>query len=107
DQLADEVARIKRRLTEGVALSTPPAANLNASSGPATGASAVAAKNTDAWTHLRAAEQMEGFARGGWCMDNFGTKVGKLTPLIATDVYQSWCENQVMETLAQRDSYTL
>src|SRR5204863_2529898 len=37
----------------------------------------------------------------------FGTKVGKLTPLISTDVYASWIQNMVMESLAVRDPYTL
>jgi peptide/nickel transport system substrate-binding protein len=104
DQLADEVARVKRRLTEGVAISSA------ATSGSQPGAPATqpgGAPAGTAWTHLREAEQMTGFARGGWFLDNFGTKVGKLTPLIATDVYQNWVEQQVMESLAQRDQYTL
>jgi peptide/nickel transport system substrate-binding protein len=61
----------------------------------------------DTFTHLRRAEQMPGFARGEWYIENFGLKVGKLTPLLATDIYQKWVEYQVMESLATRDPYTL
>lgn len=53
-----------------------------------------------------AAEQTE-FARGGWFIDNFGTKIGRLTPFVSSDVYQTWIQNQTMESLAYVDPYTL
>ena len=56
---------------------------------------------------LVAAENMDGFARGGWFLDNFGIKIGRLTPLVSSDVYQSWIEALVLESMAQRDPYTL
>ena len=53
------------------------------------------------------AEQNEDFARGGWFLDNFGTKIGRLTPLVSSDVYASWVQNLVLESLVQRDPYTM
>ncbi|MEM8873704.1 MAG: ABC transporter substrate-binding protein [Planctomycetota bacterium] len=56
---------------------------------------------------LEEAEAMPDFARGGWFLDNFGTKIGRLTPLVASDVYQTWIELIVQESMAQRDPITL
>jgi peptide/nickel transport system substrate-binding protein len=113
DQLASEVARIRRQVSDlasgGVTLSAPRTGNADggaATTRPAASAGG-ATPGTDAFTHIKAAEQKEGFARGGWMIDNFGTKVGRLTPLISTDVYQKWVQYQVMESLAVRDPYSL
>jgi peptide/nickel transport system substrate-binding protein len=56
---------------------------------------------------LRDAETEPDFARGGWFLDNFGTKIGRLTPLVSSDVYQTWIEFLVLESLAQRNPDTL
>jgi peptide/nickel transport system substrate-binding protein len=61
----------------------------------------------DAFTRIREAEKMPGFARGDWLVDNFSTKLGRLTPLISSDIYQRWVESQVMEGMAVRDPMTL
>ncbi|MEM8494398.1 MAG: peptide-binding protein [Planctomycetota bacterium] len=53
------------------------------------------------------AKQNEDFARGGWFLDNFGTKIARLTPLVAGDVYQNWVEFQVQEAMIYRDPFTL
>ncbi|MEM6315553.1 MAG: ABC transporter substrate-binding protein, partial [Planctomycetota bacterium] len=53
------------------------------------------------------AEQNPDFARGGWFLDNFGTKIGRLTPLVSSDVYQTWIELIVQESMAQRNPFTL
>ncbi|HRK31864.1 MAG TPA: peptide-binding protein [Tepidisphaeraceae bacterium] len=58
-------------------------------------------------SYMREAEAMPGFARGDWYVDNFGTKIGKLTPFLATDVYQRYVENIVMDSLAGRDPFSL
>ena len=49
----------------------------------------------------------EDFAFGGWMVDSFRQNVGKLTPLVATDVYQSIVEGYVLEPLITRDPETL
>ncbi|QOV89257.1 peptide-binding protein [Humisphaera borealis] len=66
-----------------------------------------ATPTADAFTRLKEAEKQPGFARGDWLIDNFATKIGKLTPLVSSDVYQTWVEYQVMEGLAVRDPDTL
>lgn len=77
-------------------------------SGTATTQQATAATpSMDAFTRLKEAEKLPDFARGDWLVDNFATKIGKLTPLVASDVYQTWVEYQVMEGLAVRDPDTL
>lgn len=61
----------------------------------------------DAFAHIKEAEKQPGFARGDWLIDNFGTKIGRLTPMVATDVYQTWIESQVLEGMVDRDPMTL
>lgn len=108
DQLAAEVARVRRQVSDivsgGVSIPLNPGQTVRPSD---TASASGAQADTDAFTHIKAAERLPGFARGGWFIDNFGTKVGRLTPLISTDVYQSWIENQVLDSLAVRDPYTL
>ncbi|CAN5687443.1 peptide-binding protein [soil metagenome] len=57
--------------------------------------------------YMMEAEAKPGFARGDWFVDNFGTKVGKLTPFLATDIYQRYVEFNVIDSLIARDPYTL
>lgn len=104
DELATELSRVRRQLNDAVSGAVPlvnPTQQATGTTRPGQ------TPKVDAFTHINAAEEMEGFARGGWFIDNFGTKVGKLTPLISTDVYASWVEGQVLESLAVRDPYTL
>jgi peptide/nickel transport system substrate-binding protein len=54
-----------------------------------------------------AARDLPGYAPGDWFVDAFAQTVGKLTPLISTDVYQSTIENYVTESLLSRDPETL
>lgn len=53
------------------------------------------------------AMQKPDFQMGGTFTDNITTKMGRLTPLISTDIYQTWLECRVMETLTSRDINTL
>ncbi len=64
-------------------------------------------KADEAFKPLLEAEANPDFARGGWYLDNFGIKIGRLTPLVSTDVYQTWIEYFVMEAMAQRNPDTL
>ncbi|MBB6430591.1 peptide-binding protein [Algisphaera agarilytica] len=54
-----------------------------------------------------AAREQEGYAQGDWFVDAFAQQVGKLTPLISTDAYQSTIESYVLESLITRDPETL
>lgn len=105
--LTRDVVSIKRQLADGVPTYGAPAGGGGTAPGATTNPGTRPASRVDAFTHLRAAEQKPDFARGDWLVDNFGTKLGKLTPLIATDIYQRWVEMQVLEGMADRDPYTL
>ena len=70
-------------------------------------AAAPSADVGEVFAPIQAAEDDDDFARGGTYLDNFGTKIGRLTPLVSSDVYQTWIEFLVLEPLAQRDPYTL
>jgi peptide/nickel transport system substrate-binding protein len=96
DGLVNDLAKIRRQLAEGVA-----------TVGPAAGGGSSTQPVKDAFTRLREAEKKPDFARGDWFIDNFATKVGKLTPHVSSDIYQSWVERQVMDLLADRDPQTL
>ena len=47
------------------------------------------------------------FAEGGMLIDSFGSNIGKLTPLVSSDVYASTVQGFVLESLATRDPETL
>jgi peptide/nickel transport system substrate-binding protein len=53
------------------------------------------------------AERQPDFARGDWLIDDFGTKIPRLTPMIAHDVYARWVEYRILEPLVDRDPDTL
>ncbi len=55
----------------------------------------------------KAAQDHPQYARGGWFIDRFRSQVGKLTPLVEADLYQTIVANYVVETLITRDPYTL
>lgn len=90
--LTNDLTAIRQQLAEGVVLG---------------GASDRGPAGPDPFAPIRAAEKMEGFARGDWFVENFGTNIGKLTPLISTDVYATWVQVKVCESLAYRDPDTL
>jgi peptide/nickel transport system substrate-binding protein len=94
-EITRDLVSIKRQLAEGVVATstTRPSAGVGA--------------KVDAFTRLREAERNPDFARGDWLVDNFGTKIGKLTPFVSSDIYQSWVERQVLDMLADRDPETL
>lgn len=109
--LKNETSSLKNDLTQirGLLGRVPAPANGAASAAPATGAQGtVAPPGDDAATfkYLREAEEMEGFARGDWLVDNFGTNIKKVTPIVSTDIYANWVQNRVLESLAYRDPQT-
>jgi peptide/nickel transport system substrate-binding protein len=108
--LSEEVNRIKRSLAdlESGGLAVAPTTRTSAD-GAAGGLERGAGRdgNTDPFYQLAEAERTEGYARGDWFVDNFGTKIGRITPLVSSDIYSTWVEYLVCEGLAQRDPYTL
>src|SRR5688500_14406586 len=109
--LSEEVNRIKRSLADlesgglAVAPTTRSSSGGDGSAGIRRGTGRDG--NTDPFYQLAEAERMEGYARGDWFVDNFGTKIGRITPLVSSDIYSTWVEYLVCEGLAQRDPYTL
>ncbi len=75
-----------------------------AASSPST---APASNLPDLFADLKKAKADPAFAMGDWFVDNFGTSVNRLTPLVSTDVYASVVQNRVQETLLTRDVHTL
>lgn len=97
--IKSELGSLRAKIDAGVQVAGSQAgSNVNA---------APAIEGPDPFKPIREAQQMPGYAPGDWFVDNFGTNIGKLTPLISTDVYQSWVEARVMEPLAYRDVDTL
>lgn len=104
NELTRDVVQIKRQLAEGVtAIGIVP----GGATGATTRAANSAVQGPNAFTYIREAEKRPDFARGDWFIDNFGTKIGRLTPHVSTDIYQRWVEFQVMEGLAVRDPFTV
>ena len=62
---------------------------------------------TDPFTRIRRSHQAEDYAVGGWLINVFGQTVGKITPIVDTDAYQSRIEGHVVESLAVRDPDSL
>jgi peptide/nickel transport system substrate-binding protein len=94
------LASIQRTLEEGISVGNP--AN-GSSSQPTTKASA----SDDPFFYLKEAEKKPDFARGDWLIDNFATKLPRVTPLISTDLYADWVQAHVLEGLIFRDPDTL
>lgn len=71
------------------------------------GGGSTPAERMDIFQPLAKAEKLPEFARGDWLVENFGTKIGRLTPLVSSDLYQRIVEARVLETLVTRDPDTL
>lgn len=59
------------------------------------------------FANLLAAEARPDFARGDWLVDNFATKIPRITALISSDLYSQWVQAKVLEGLIYRDPETL
>jgi len=98
EELTRDVIAIRNQLAQGV---------VAVGATPTTGATTQAATNDDVFKGIREAEKKPDFARGDWFIDCFGTKIGRLTPHVSSDIYQKWVEYQVMEPLTNVDPYTM
>lgn len=108
-QLADmsrEIAALRRTLENGIVVTgtTQPTGNGGATTASTTQQTVSA---DDPFYRQRQAMEKPDYARGDWLIQNFGIKVGKLTPLLSSDVYASVVQGRIMESLAYRDPYTL
>ena len=92
DDQATELKRMNQLLSKGVRV---------ADGGDTGNAS------TDPFERRRAAMAMPDYAPGDWYIDAFAVAVGKLTPLVSSDVYQSQIQSFVIESLATRDPVSL
>ncbi len=100
NRLAGDVSRLTDKINSGsFAVS-------NAGQNPSD-AVASSASFGETFSLINEAEAQPGFSREGTFLDNFGTKIGRLTPLVSSDVYQTWVEYLVLESLAQRNPQTL
>ena len=109
-RIAADLGRIRRQLADGVAFA-PGAGAAGSTTKPAAGGAVAvdgsAGNPEDAFRLIKAAEKQPDYATGDWYITNFGAKIGKLTPLVSSDVYQTYCDYLVMGRLAVRDPYTL
>jgi len=64
-------------------------------------------QGADAFPSLRALRDEGKYDQGDWLVQNFEAGVGKVTPLIAGDLYAAVIQSRVMETLAYVDNDTL
>jgi peptide/nickel transport system substrate-binding protein len=96
-----ELVAIRKALVSGVPVAARAGGQTStASARPAEGES-------DPFVHVRAAQKNPDYATGDWHVDNLPAQVAKLTPLVATDLYQRIVENKVMESLVFYDPATL
>ena len=98
DELTRDVVAIRNQLAQGV---------VSVGTTQPTGGLTAGGEKVDVFRLVREAEKKPDFARGDWFIDSFGTKIGRLTPHVASDIYQKWVEYQVMEGLTSVDPYTL
>ena len=69
--------------------------------------SVVTTRYPDPFGNLKQAEKGPDFARGDWLVDNLGTKLKKITPLVSADLYADEIQANVIDSLAYRDPNTL
>jgi peptide/nickel transport system substrate-binding protein len=88
-----ELQGIREALEHGIAV--------NATTNPS------GASLADAFPGIYQLRQDGKYDRGDWLVQNFGAPVGKITPLIAGDLYAYVLQDRVLETLAYQDANTL
>ena len=97
------LASIQRTLEDGITVN-----NQGGSTTSTTQASTSSINSTgDPFENLKEAEKRPDFARGDWLIDNFATKLPKITPVVSSDLYADWVQAKVIEGLVYRDPDTL
>lgn len=98
DSQSHDLAAIRRALAGGIRLSN--------AGGPTTAESAEGKQ--DPFKYVKDAEAQPDYASGDWFIDNLHTKVGDLTPLLASnDLYSQIIQGRVLESLVYQDPVTL
>lgn len=95
---ADAIRELERTLKQGVRVEAGTTAG-NGGTEPTAG--------DDPHRRWLEAREIKDYAQGDWFVDAFAQTVGKLTPLISTDVYQRTIESYILEPLITRDPETL
>jgi len=96
-----ELVAIRRALQSGVPVSAGTGRQTSVASTQPTD------PKSDPFRHIREAQKKPDYALGDWHVDNLPAQVAKLTPLVATDLYQRIVENKVLESLVYYDPATL
>lgn len=90
---AGDIRRIQERLTHGfTAVATTEPASTAAN---------------DPFTRIEAAREMKGYAQGDWLVWAVPGNLAKITPMVSSDLYAQYVQNEVLDTLATRDPQTL
>lgn len=105
--LSDIRGLLEKSVSSGAVLTPSPTRDAVSVPQPATQpAGTFASAKGDPFKYIDEAVRKPDYARGDWLVENFGAKVGKLTPMLSSDVYGSVVQNRVMEQLAYRDPET-
>lgn len=99
--------RIPTSFTLAPQTTTTQTTGVQPTTGSAVSPVGVAPGEVDPFERVSRATTQPGFSRGDWLVDSFGNSVGKLTPLLSSDVYARTVESYVLESLADRDPVTL
>ncbi len=102
----DQQTKTLAQLSVAVANAPPPGTGPGQSDHPGS-ATVIASDRGDVFAEVKAAEKQPDFARGDWFIDNMGTKVGRITPMISSDLYAIIVDAKVVESLVVRDPMTL
>jgi peptide/nickel transport system substrate-binding protein len=113
--LTNDLTGIRNLLASGAVSAVPRPGPVNAV--PGAGSSSVnpapggeqplTGPGADPFARLKQVRAKPDFAEGDWLIDNFGTNLKKITPIVSSDVYAVWVQSRVLESLAYRDPYTL
>jgi peptide/nickel transport system substrate-binding protein len=103
-ELATELSTINRQLSE-LPSQLPRGAAVQSGAAPA-GQQTIDPK-ADPFYLVRAARALPDYAEGDWLIQNLGTRLGKVTPLIPGDIYGATVQARVVEPLIVRDPETL
>jgi len=99
DSQSHDLSAIRRLLASGIQLS-------NAL--PTTQSSQGGVQSEDPFKYVKEAEAQSKYATGDWFIDNLQTKVGSITPLLASnDLYSTIVQGRVLESLIYIDPNTL
>lgn len=120
NELARELAQLSRQVSELPKMVTVvPGGVLGAAGATAAGTTgagadtgrgvgpAVPGSELDPFAEIRRVRALPNFAEGDWLIQNLGARLGKITPLVSSDIYGSTVQARVLEPLIVRCPDTL